>query len=469
MDHGKWQNLRERQEQAMIKPQSKWFTRVTALLSLTVSATHLVADAPLAIQGAKIIPVVGEPIAIGTVLIRDGKIDAIGKDVVIPGEAKVIDGTGKVVMPGFVDAHNSAAMTSANERNEIVPFLSVVDSIDPVAAYFEECRRNGITSAAVVPGNSTLIGGQAAIVKTAGQYVNDMILKRDAGLKVSLRPVSGNRMSQLSRLRKELDKAKKAVEKEAKGEKPDEAAETKKEGEETPKPAEKPEGGSEEKKDESGADQQPSGGNDAASQAAGLEALKKAVKGEQPVYIYCENGMDVTAALQLVTEYSLKPIFVLGPSCYKAAELLAKRNETVILDASLVFWETNPRTREDKKVIVPQIYRTAKVPFVFQTEGFGARTSLGSSFFWFQAATAVKYGMPEKEAIEAITLLPAKRIGIANLVGSLEVGKDADMLIITGEPLNISTWVEQTIIDGKVVYERSKDDKFKRLLAPAAE
>ena len=447
----------------------KYITGIVVLLSLSTSNTLLHADELLAIQGAKIIPIVGDPIAVGTILIRDGKIEAVGKDIAIPGEAKVIDGTGKVIMPGFVDAHNAAAMTSANERNEFVPFLSVVDSIDPVSPYFEECRRNGITSAAVVPGNSTLIGGQAAVIKTAGQYVNDMLLKREAGLKISLRPASGNRMSQLSRLRKEFDKAKRALEKEAKGEKPDPSAEIKKEGDDASKPADKPEGGTEETKEEGSADRQPDSGSDAASQAAGLEALKKAIQGEQSVYIFCENGMDVTAAIQLVADYSLKPIFVLGPSCYKAAELLAKRNETVILDPSLVYWETNPRTREDKKIIVPQIFRAAKVPFVFQTEGFGARTSLGSSFFWYQAATAVKYGMPEKEALEAITLLPAKRIGIGNLVGSIEVGKDADLLVLTGEPLDISTWVDQTIIDGKVVYERSKDEKIKRLLAPEAE
>lgn len=447
----------------------KYITGIVVLLSLSTSNALLHADELLAIQGAKIIPIVGDPIAVGTILIRDGKIEAVGKDIAIPGEAKVIDGTGKVIMPGFVDAHNAAAMTSANERNEFVPFLSVVDSIDPVSPYFEECRRNGITSAAVVPGNSTLIGGQAAVIKTAGQYVNDMLLKREAGLKISLRPASGNRMSQLSRLRKEFDKAKRALEKEAKGEKPDPSAEIKKEGDDASKPADKPEGGTEETKEEGSADRQPDSGSDAASQAAGLEALKKAIQGEQSVYIFCENGMDVTAAIQLVADYSLKPIFVLGPSCYKAAELLAKRNETVILDPSLVYWETNPRTREDKKIIVPQIFRAAKVPFVFQTEGFGARTSLGSSFFWYQAATAVKYGMPEKEALEAITLLPAKRIGIGNLVGSIEVGKDADLLVLTGEPLDISTWVDQTIIDGKVVYERSKDEKIKRLLAPEAE
>ena len=77
--------------------------------------------------------------------------------------------------------------------------------------------------------------------------------------------------------------------------------------------------------------------------------------------------------------------------------------------------------------------------------------------------------MPEKEALEAITLAPAKRIGIGNSVGSIEVGKDADLLILTGEPLSISTWVDMTIIDGKVVYDRTKDEKVKRLLAPVAE
>ena len=74
----------------------------------------------------------------------------------MPGEAKVIDATGKVVMPGIVDAHNASGMSQANEQAAVVPFLSVVDSIDPVDHYFEECRRNGVTTAAVVPGNSTL-------------------------------------------------------------------------------------------------------------------------------------------------------------------------------------------------------------------------------------------------------------------------------------------------------------------------
>ena len=436
------------------------------LVAIGVASLPCVSRAagPMAIQGAKIITITGDSIERGTILIRDGKIAAVGTEVDIPGEAQVIDATGKVVMPGFVDAHNSAAMSQANERNEVVPFLSVVDSIDPVASYFEDCRRNGITSAAVVPGNSTLIGGQAAILKTAGQYVNDMLLSRTAGLKISLRPASGSRMSQMARLRKELDKAKKALEEEAASAKqanPAAANENKKSERQEEEP-EKTEGQATAENSESEADS-------ASSSDEGLEALKQALRGESPVFIYCDNGMDVLAALNLIKDYLLKPIFVLGRDGHKAASVLGKRKETVILDPTLVFWETNQRTRKDEKFELTRIYRDAGVPFVFQTDDSGSRTSLGSSYLWYQAATAVKYGMPEAEALEAMTLRPAKLIGIDDMVGSIEVGKDADLVILTGDPLDITTWVEHTIIDGEIVYDRSKDEKLERLLTPVAE
>ncbi|MEZ6135203.1 MAG: amidohydrolase family protein [Pirellulaceae bacterium] len=439
---------------------------LSGLLCLWATCGLVQAAGPLAIQGAKIITISGDTIESGTILIRDGKIEAVGTDVKIPGEAKVIDAKGKVVMPGFVDAHNSAAMSQANERTEVVPFLSVVDSIDPVADYFEECRRNGITAAAVVPGNSTLIGGQAAVLKTAGQYVNDMLLVREAGLKLSLRPTSGSRMSQMARLRKELDKAKEAIKKAGKEEK------------EKPKddaPEAKPEGKPEEAPQESNGEGAENGnGNantasNAAAEEVGLKALMKAVQGESPVYIYCENGMDVVAAIKLVEDYHLKPIYVLGQNCYKAVEILSGQRKTVILDPTLVYWETNPRTREDKQIVLPQIYRDAGVPYIFQTDDSGSRRTLGSSYFWYQAAMAVRYGMSEADALKAITLDPAKLVGIDHLVGSIEVGKDADLLILTGGPFDIGTWVEHTLVDGEVVYSRAEDEKLQRLLAPTAE
>ncbi len=446
-----------------------------ALCGWLTLANPLSAAGPLAIQGAKIYPISGDPIDSGVILIRDGKIEAVGTDVDIPGEAKVIDASGMVVMPGFIDAHNSAGMSQANEQNAVVPFLSVVDSIDPVATYFEECRRNGITTAAVVPGNSTLIGGKAAIVKTAGSFVDDMLVRRDAALKLSLRPTSGNRMSQMAQLRKELDKAKRALEKESEKEsaKEDEDKEAAGDKANDSDSKDKPE----QSKPKSGEDADESSDKstdkdddkEKEQEDQGLAAMKLAVQGRMPVYIYCERAMDVAAALRLADEYSLQYRLVLGQACHRAAKLLAEHEAPVILDPTLVFWETDERTREDRKIILPEIYGAASVPYLFQISGSGSQPTLGSSYFWYQAATAVKYGLSRDEALAAITLRPAQLLGIDQWVGSIEVGKDADLLLLTGEPLQISTWVDRTIVGGEVVYDRSQDEKVKRLLSPEAE
>src|SRR3989440_11757289 len=143
----------------------------------------LPAQERLAIKGGRILPVAGPPIENGVVLITKGKIEALGRDLAIPAGVKVIDATGKVVVPGFIEAHSMRGMVQVNETNPNVPFLSVVDAIDPSQDYFEECRRNGITTAAIVPGNNTMFGGQAAVVKTAGEFVDQMIVKRGVGLK----------------------------------------------------------------------------------------------------------------------------------------------------------------------------------------------------------------------------------------------------------------------------------------------
>src|SRR6516165_8108042 len=183
---------------------------VAGLLAAHAGAS---AQEQLAIKGGRILPVGKPAIEGGVILIRDGKIQAVGgKDLPIPADYKVIDAAGKVVMPGFIEAHSSRGMDQANERNNNVPFLSVIDAIDPGQEYFEDCLRNGVTTVAVVPGDETMIGGQAAIIKTAGSYVEQMIVKRQAGIKISLRPTAGrSRMSHLASLRKELDAARDAV------------------------------------------------------------------------------------------------------------------------------------------------------------------------------------------------------------------------------------------------------------------
>jgi len=437
--------------------------RVLALTAgLLAAGLPAVAQDKLAISGATIIPVSGERIENGTILISDGRIEAVGADLDVPVEAKVIDASGQFVMPGIINVHSAAGMSQANEQNSNVPFLSVVDSIDPIRSFFGESRRNGVTTAAVVPGNSTMIGGRAAIVKTAGTYVDDMIVKRDAGLKISMAPASGSsRMSHYARLRKELQKVKDANEKEAEQKKADaeKAAAAKADDKKDEKKEEKKDGATE---------SEPAATTPTSSQSETAkvtrETLTKLLAGELPAIIYCQTSMDVPQALTLVEEFGLKPILVLGRDCYKAAGLVAKKNIPVVLDSTMVYWRTDPITRKDEKIVLPKIFSDAGASFVFQAADSG--TTLGTHYYWYQAATAVRYGMSADAALKALTLDSAALLGIDDAVGSIEAGKDADLVILSGEPLSVSTWVETTIVGGKVVYEKSKDEELRLLLNP---
>jgi imidazolonepropionase-like amidohydrolase len=135
-----------------------------------------------------------------------------------------------------------------------------------------------------------------------------------------------------------------------------------------------------------------------------------------------------------------------------------------VLDSTRVYWRTDPITREDEKIVLPKIFSDAGASFVFQVADSG--TSLGTHYYWYQAATAIRYGMSVDAAMKILTLDSAKLLGIDDAVGSIEKGKDADLVILTGEPLDATTWVETTIVGGKVVYEKSEDEDLRLLFNP---
>jgi imidazolonepropionase-like amidohydrolase len=448
-----------------------WRPAALALAALFAAAGGAPAQERLAIKGGRVVPVAGPAIDGGVVLVKDGKIQAVGKDLAIPSDYRVLDATGKVVLPGLIEAHSARGMDQANERNNNVPFLSVVDAIDPGQEYFEECRRNGVTTVAIVPGNDTMIGGQAAVIKTAGSYVEQMIVKRQAGIKLSLLPGSGrSRMARVAALRKELDAARDMI----RDEKP-KTPPSRESKPAAPKTAAGDADAEPTQPEPPGMGDNPDGEGQADTPVR-REALVKMLKGEMPAFIYCDAAMDVPQAVKLVQEYHLKAILVLGHHCTKAAKQVAASKLPVILDPTLVYWETDPRTGEDHKVIVPKVYREAGVPMTFEVTGIAAGNllrapdlpgTLGTNFLWYQAATAVKYGMPVPEAVETLTLRPAKLLGVEAVAGSIEPGKDADLVILTGDPLKITTWVDTTLVRGQVVYERGKDRKLQHLLQPA--
>lgn len=394
----------------------------TLLMVLLLAATATAGEA-VAIRGAKILSVAGDPIESGTIVVRDGRIEAVGADVEVPWDARVIEGKGMVVTPGLVDPETQGGLDRANERMPVAPFVSVVDSIDPDATWYEDALRQGITTLLVSPGDETVIGGQAAVVHPFGTYVDEMLVVRDAGMKIAIAPRRGvSRMVQMAELRRALDAAVR-VRDERK-----------------------------EKKDESAPDP---------TQAAMLRLLS----GELPAIFACERAMDVLAALRLMEEYGLDGRFVLGRECGEAAKALAERKIPVVLRAPLAYWDEDRETGREERKFVPAPFRAAGVPFAVSPGGPG----MGDDLLWYQAATLVKHGVPHGEALRAVTLDAAAAIGLADRIGSIEAGKDADLVIWTGDPLSVGSWVSTVLIGGKVVYEREKDEKLAEILGEKGE
>jgi len=179
-------------------------------------------------------------------------------------------------------------------------------------------------------------------------------------------------------------------------------------------------------------------------------------------FIYCDRAADVPKAIEIQKTHELNTVLVLGPDCYKAAGLIAKSKLPVILDPELIVWETNEQTNEEEMKVIPMIFHKAGVKFAFQTD----TSQYGRRYLWYQAATAVKYGMKREEALKSITLYPSQFIGVDNRLGSIETGKEATLVFLTGDPLDAQSWVDQVMIAGEIVYERAKDERLKKLLEP---
>ncbi len=381
----------------------------------------------VAIDAGRIITITGADIEDGTILIEDGIIKAVGKDVEIPWDAFVMQAEGQVVMPGFVLAHTADGLDRPNENVPEVPFLSTFDSIDPLSAFFEDSLRDGIAAMLVLPGNNTLLGGTGTVVSPRGRTVEDMLVKRYVGLKISLEPTRNtSRMGHMQRFRRYMDELKEYLE---------EYDRRKKEAEKDKKPFD----------EEIDPRKQP---------------MIDLQDGKLTAYIYCGVAADVPKAIEIVETHKLKAVLVLSPDCYKAAALIAQKKLPVVLDPELIVWKTNEEQNTEEMKVVPGIFHKAGVKFAFQSD----TSRYGRRYLWYQAATAVKYGMSRKEALKSITLYPAQFIGIDDRFGSIEAGKEANLLFLTGDPLDAQTWVDKVMLAGEVVYEKSKDQRLKKLL-----
>jgi imidazolonepropionase-like amidohydrolase len=404
---------------------------VLLILLLLTTLSDCVQAAPvrkkIAIEAGKIITISGKEISNGTILIEDGKIKAVGKKADIPWDAFVIEAKNQVVMPGHVLAHTYRGLESANEIIQEVPFLSTFDAIDPMQSFFEDSLRDGVVAMLILPGNNTLLGGTGTVVRPHGRIVEDMLVKAYTGLKISMRPSrSTSRMGHMRSFRKYMSDLK-TYKKEFDQRQADAKA------------AKKP------FDEELDSRKQPM-----------FDLLDHTLR----AFVYCDKAADVIKALEIRDQYKLDMVLVLSPDCYKAAPLIAKSKVPVILDAQLIVWETDEQTQAEQRKVIPAIMHKAGVKFAFQTD----TSNYGTRYLWHQAAQAVKYGVKREEALKAITLYPAQFIGIDDRFGSIEPGKDASLLFLTGDPLDAQTWVDKVMVSGDIIYEKAKDLRLRKLM-----
>ena len=368
----------------------------------------------------------------GYILVKDGKIQAVGPMDECPGNSEIIDAKGRYVLPGLVDAHTHVGMTEdavgfeGDDLNEmtdpVTPHLRAIDAIYHADRSFEEARQWGVTTVLSGPGSSNVICGQFAALKTYGRSVDEMILKEPCALKVAFgenpktvyhekNHAPSTRMATAAILREQFYKAREYMEA---------WDEYMKDSEENDKP----------------------------EFDIRLEALIPALKGDLIVKIHAHRTDDILTAIRIAKEFNLKITIDHGTEGYLIADILKENNIKVILGPMLT--DRSKIELRNQTLAAPGILAKAGIPVAIMTD----HPCVPIQHLLLCAAIAVREGMPEEDALKAITINAARAAGIDDRVGSLEAGKDADIAIYSGYPFDFKTKVDMTIINGKIVYTR---------------
>ncbi len=422
----------------------------TVLLTCGVTVSSAVGAPPakVALTGGRIIPVVGDEIATGTVLIEYGKITAVGTNVEIPYDAMEVDVSGKVVFPGMIDPHSARALDVPNENLPVTPFLDVYDAIDPSRLYLEDALRDGITAIHVIVANNCVIGGLSRVVHPIGLTPDEMTIAAPTALKISVTPKRGfDRMTQIAKLRETFLELDDYLDKLAE-EKYEESLEEK---------DEKIDVGPEEAIKRGHELIEPTDYDDQ------HRNLVKLTRGDMSSFIYCRSAGDVGHAVRIAKDNGFfdRSVFVLGHASYKAVGEVKASGRPVVLDAQLVHRERDPLTGKLSETFVPKVFADAGVMFALQPN---PNASLAERYLNYQASRCVRNGVSRQTALESITINPAKMLDLGDRLGSIEVGKVANVLVLTGDPLDFNTWVDEVYINGIRAYRRDDDVRLKQLL-----
>ncbi len=443
-------------------------TRATyaATYAMTLCAAFLhfapnasASDGRLAIRVGRIITNNGPDIENGTIYIEGGRIQSVGTDAG-RWDAEVIDHPELVAFPGWVEAHSIRGMDRPNENIEVAPFLDVRDSIDPINFYFEDCLRQGVLAINVQQGSFCAIGGQGRVVKPFGLTIEDMTLRPSSGIKVVATRPGRSRALQVQALRRAFRDLRDHLEK---------LVVDKKDGKDSARREELFQGRDPDKEENKKG--RPMEG-DAPWKVKNFETvprgevdekqspLLRLVEGKMMAFVACDGAVSVVQALEIAREngFLANTVLVVEGDAWKAADRIAEAGVPVVLAPQLLYTERDPMTGKEIETFVPGVFREKKVRFALQSLNPSAQS------LWFQAATCVGYGIPRDEAIAAATKVPADILRLGERLGTIEKGKDGNILLLSGDPLAVTTSVEYVVLDGNLVYDRSKDVRVQQVL-----
>jgi imidazolonepropionase-like amidohydrolase len=363
----------------------------------------------------------------GDILIKGKKILDIGENLEVPKDAEVIDAKGMWVMPGIVDAHCHIGMwedgigfegSDGNEATDpVTPELRAIDGINPEDHCFREARENGITTVVTGPGSANVIGGQFAALKTYGRRVDDMVIKEPLALKVAFgenpkwvydgqKKAPSTRMATAAILRENLIKAQNYKRKLEQGEKdPDKMPD----------------------------------------RDLKMEILVKVLNREIPLKAHAHRADDILTALRIAREFNVDITLDHCTEGHRISDFLLEEEAKVIVGP--LFSERSKVELKNMTFKAPGILSKAGVKVAMMTD----HPVIPIQYLPVCAAIAVKEGMEEMEALKSITINAAEITGIADRVGSLEPGKDADIVIFDGHPLEFRTRAIWVFIDGYAV------------------
>lgn len=400
------------------------------LLVLALTVPVVAQEAPIAVVGARLIPIEGDPIDPGTLVFQNGRILAVGPsgEVTVPDGATRIDAGGKTVMPGLVDTHNHiGGIGGGDGSGPIQPDVRIYDSINPLDSGFRRAVAGGLTTLNIMPGSGHLLSGQTVYVKLrAARSIDDMMIRDESGepmggIKMangtnSLRdpPFPGTRGKSAALVRERFVAAQRYRE--------------------TRQPA---------------ADGSPAS---APARDIGLEALVEALEGRRIVHHHTHRADDIMTVLRLQKEFGFRVVLHHVSEAWKVADEIAAAGAP----CSIIVVDSPGGKLEAAEISFSTgaVLERAGVLVAFHTDDW----INDSRLFFRSAALAVRAGMSREGALRALTIHGAKMLDLGDRIGSLEAGKDADFVVLSGDPLSTYTKVLETWVEGRKVFDRSHPD-----------